>query len=116
MKSILVMFLVILAFIGGFVFDGLITRVPLDASTCGRMMQLKRDVVDFYTRNGALPESLDALETSEEQVVSKKNAWGGPILYSISNETTVVLMTYGPGGAEAEVKQAFTLIFNVNEK
>lgn len=116
MKSILVMFLVILAFIGGFVFDGLITRVPLDASTCGRMMQLKRDIADFYAQNGALPESLDALETSDVKADSKKNAWGGPISYSISNETTVVLKTYGPGGAEAEVKQAFTLIFNVNEK
>ena len=29
--------------IGGFVFDGLITRMPPDASTRGRLMRLKHD-------------------------------------------------------------------------
>lgn len=113
MKSILTLFLIILAFVGGFVFDGLITRVPPDASTRGRMIQLKNNIVDFYARNGTLPESLEALKTPGMNVVSRENAWGGPIMYSVSNETTVVLKTYGLGGAESEVSQVFTLTFDV---
>jgi len=45
MKHILTTLLIIVAFIGGFVFEGLITRVPPDASTRGRLMQLKLYVI-----------------------------------------------------------------------
>ena len=73
----------------------------------------------LITRNKALPESLDALGKSDSAAAKsapKENAWGAPILYSVSNRTMVILKTYGPGGAEADVKQTFTLIFDVNEK
>ncbi len=119
MKPILVTFLIVVAFIGGCFFDGLITTVPPDASTRGRLMRLKHEIADFYARNKVLPESLDALGMSDSVAAKsapKENAWGGPILYSVSNGTIVVLNTYGPGGAEAEVKQTFTLTFDVNEK
>ena len=119
MKPILVAFLIIVAFIGGFVFDGLITRVPPDASTRGRLMRLKHELADFYARNKVLPESLDALKMSDSvasKSALKENAWGGPILYSVSNRTTVTLKTYCPGGAQSEVKQTFTLTFDVNDK
>ena len=119
MKPILVTFLIIVAFIGGFIFDGLITRVPPDASTRGRLMRLKHDIADFYARNKTLPESLDSLGKSDSAAaksVPKENAWGGPILYSVSNGTMVILKTYGPGGAESEVKQTFSLTFDVNER
>lgn len=119
MKPILVTFLIIVAFIGGFIFDGLITRVPPDASTRGRLMRLKHDIADFYARNKTLPESLDSLRKSDSAAaksVPKGNAWGGPILYSVSNGTMVILKTYGPGGAESEVKQTFSLTFDVNER
>lgn len=119
MKPILVTFLIIVAFIWGFIFDGLITRVPPDASTRGRLMRLKHDIADFYARNKTLPESLDSLRKSDSAAaksVPKENAWGGPILYSVSNGTMVILKTYGPGGAESEVKQTFSLTFDVNER
>ncbi len=119
MKPISTTVLMVVAFIGGFLFDGLITRVPKDASTRGRLMQLKRDLANFYDQNRILPESLDALKRSGlafAKSAPKENAWGGPILYSVSNGTTVVLKTYGPGGAESEVKQTFTLTFDVDER
>lgn len=119
MKPILMTLLVVVAFIGGFIFDGLITRVPPDASTRGRLMRLKHELSGFYARNKALPESLDALGKSDSVAVKSvpnQNAWGGPILYSVSNGTLVILKTYGPGGAESEVKQTFTLTFDVNKK
>ena len=119
MKPILMTLLIVVAFIGGFIFDGLITRVPPDASTRGRLMRLKHELSDFYARNKTLPESLDALGKSDsaaEKSAPKENAWGAPILYSVSNRTMVILKTYGPGGAEADVKQTFTLRFDVNEK
>ena len=119
MKPILVTFLIVVAFIGGCVFDGLISKVPPDASTRGRLMRLKHEITEFYARNKTLPESLDSLEKSDSvaaKTAPKENAWGGPILYSVSNRTMVTLKTYGPGGVEAEVKQTFTLTFDVNEK
>ena len=119
MKHILVVLIIFLAFIGGCVFDGLISTVPPDASTRGRLMLLKHDISDFYARNKTLPESLDSLGKSDSvaaKSVPKENAWGGPILYSVSNGTIVILKTYGPGGAESEVKQTFSLTFDVNEK
>ena len=119
MKSVLATFLIIVAFIGGFLFDGLMTRVPKDASTRGRLMRLKRDIAAFYDQNGILPTSLDALNMSNsasDKSVPMENAWGGPILYSVSNGTTVILTTYGPGGVESEVKQTFSLTFDVNER
>ena len=106
MRPILVTFLIVVAFIGGCVFDGLISKVPPDASTRGRLMRLKHELADFYARNKTLPESLDALGRSDsvaEKSVPKENAWGAPILYSVSNRTIVILKTYGPGGAEADV-------------
>ena len=112
MKPILVAVLIIVAFIGGFVFDGLITRVPPDAFTRSRLMRLKHDIADFYARNKRLPESLDTLEKPESEAAKfapKENAWGGPIFYSMSNDTCVVLKTYGPGGPDAKVRQEFTL-------
>jgi hypothetical protein len=119
MKPILVTFLIAVAFIGGCFFDGLITKVPPDASTRGRLIRLKHEIADFYARNKVLPESLDALEMSDSfttKSAPKENAWGGPILYSVSNGTIVVLNTYGPGGAEAEVKQSFSLTFDVSKR
>ena len=119
MKPILVTFLVVVAFIGGCVFDGLISKVPPDASTRGRLMRLMHELADFYARNKTLPESLDSLGKSDSaaaKTVPKENAWGGPILYSVSNRTMVTLKTYGPGGPESEVKQTFTLTFDVNKK
>ena len=65
MRPILVTFLIVVAFIGGCVFDGLISRVPPDASTRGRLMRLKHELADFYGRNKTLPESLDALGKSD---------------------------------------------------
>jgi hypothetical protein len=119
MKPILITFLIIVAFIGGCVFDGLISKVPPDASTRGRLMRLKHELSDFYARNKTLPESLEALAMSNSEAAKsapKGNAWGGPILYSVSNRTIVILKTFGPGGAESEVKQTFTLTFDVNKK
>lgn len=119
MRPILVTFLIVVTFIGGCVFDGLISKVPPDASTRGRLMRLKHELADFYARNKSLPESLDALGKSDSVAVKSvpnQNAWGGPILYSVSNGTLVILKTYGPGGAESEVKQTFTLTFDVNER
>ena len=106
MRPILVTFLIVVAFIGGCVFDGLISKVPPDASTRGRLMRLRHEIADFYARNKTLPESLDAFGKSDsaaEKSVPKENAWGAPILYSVSNRTIVILKTYGPGGAEADV-------------
>ena len=119
MKPILVTFLVVVAFIGGCVFDGLISKVPPDASTRGRLMRLKHELADFYARNKRLPESLDTLEKSESGTTKsapKENAWGGPILYSVSNGTIVILKTYGPGGPDATVRQEFTLQFDAKRK
>ena len=119
MKSVLVTFLIIVAFIGGFLFNGLMTRVPKDASTRGRLMRLKRDIAAYYGRNKILPVSLDALNMSNsasDKSAPVQNAWGSPILYSVTNGTTVILTTYGPGGAESEVKQTFSLTFDVNER
>ncbi len=119
MKHILLTLLIIVAFIGGCVFDSLITRVPPDASTRGRLMRLKHDIADFYARNKCLPESLDTLEEPESGTTKsapKENAWGGPILYSVSNGTIVILKTYGPGGPDAKVRQEFTLQFDVKRK
>ncbi len=119
MKSVLATFLIVIAFIGGFLFNGLMTRVPKDASTRGRLMRLKSDIAAYYDRNKILPESLDELKMSgsaSDESVPMENAWGGPILYSVTNGTTVILTTYGPGGAESEVKQEFTLTFDVNER
>ena len=119
MKSVLGTFLIIVAFIGGFLFNGLMTRVPKDASTRGRLMQLKSDIAAYYGRNKILPVSLDALNMSNsasDKSAPMENAWGGPILYSVTNGTTVILTTYGLGGAESEVKQEFTLTFDVNER
>ena len=85
MKPILVTFLVVVAFIGGCVFDGLISKVPPDASTRGRLMRLKHDIADFYARNKTLPESLDSLGKSDSAAaksVPKENAWGGANLVS----------------------------------
>jgi hypothetical protein len=119
MKHILLTLLIIVAFIGGCVFDSLITRVPPDASTRGRLMRLKHDIADFYARNKCLPESLDTLEEPESGTTKsapKENAWGGPILYSVSNGTIVIFKTYGPGGPDATVRQEFTLQFDVKGK
>ena len=119
MKHILMTLLIIVAFIGGCVFDSLITRVPPDASTRGMLMRLKHSIVDFYARNKRLPESLDTLEKSESETTKsapKENAWGGPILYSVSNGTIVILKTYGPGGPDATVRQEFTLQFDAKGK
>jgi hypothetical protein len=65
MKPILVALIIIVAFMEGFAFDGLITRVPPDASTGGRLMLLKHEIADFYARNKVLRESLDAMEKSD---------------------------------------------------
>lgn len=119
MKHILMTLLIIVAFIGGCVFDSLITRVPPDASTRGRLMRLMHDIADFYARNKRLPESLDTLEKPESEAAKfapKENAWGGPILYSVSNGTIVILKTYGPGGPDATVRQEFTLQFDAKGK
>ena len=119
MKPILITFLIIVAFLGGCVFDGLISKVPPDASTRGRLMRLKHELADFYARNKTLPESLESLAMSDSEAAKsapKENAWGGPILYSVSNRTIVILKTFGPGVAESEVKQTFTLTFDVNKK
>lgn len=83
MKPILMTLLIVVAFIGGFIFDGLITRVPPDASTRGRLMRLKHELSDFYARNKTLPESLDALGKSDSAAAKsapKENAWGWPNL------------------------------------
>ena len=119
MKHIFTTLLIIVAFIGGCIFDGLITRVPPDVSTRSRLMRLKHDIADFYARNKRLPESLDTLEKSESGTTKsapKENAWGGPILYSVSNGTIVILKTYGPGGPDATVRQEFTLQFDAKGK
>ena len=119
MKSVLGTFLIIVAFIGGFLFNGLMTRVPKDASTRGRLMQLKRNISSFYDKHRILPASLDALQmtgSASDKPAPMENAWGGQILYSVTNGTTVILTTYGPGGAESEVKQTFSLTFDVNER
>ena len=119
MKPILITFLIIVAFIGGCVFDGLISKVPPDASTRGRLMRLKHELSDFYARNKTLPESLEALAMSDSEAAKsapKENAWGGPILYSVSNGTIVILKTYGPGGPDATVRQEFTLQFDAKGK
>ena len=82
-------------------------------------MRLKHELSDFYARNKALPESLDALGKSDSVAVKSvpnQNAWGGPILYSVSNGTIAILKTYGPGGPDATVRQEFTLQFDAKGK
>ena len=116
MKSLLTMILIVTAFIGGYVFNGLITRVPQDALTSGRLMRLKKDIEKYYAVKRTVPKTLSEVTISASNQDAKNNVWGGAILYSVSNETIVVLKTYGPGGPHAKVKQEFSLQFDLNER
>ena len=114
MKFLCTIIFVVLAFIGGCIFDGLITRVPQDALTSGRLMRLKKNIERYYAVKKSIPESLNIIAATLGDI-STNNAWGGPIFYSVSNETSVILKTYGPGGPDAKVRQEFTLQFDVLE-
>lgn len=114
MKSLLTMILTVTAFIGGCVFNGFITRVPQDALTSGRLMRLKKDIEKCYAVKRTVPKTLSEVTISASNQDATNNAWGGVIHYSVSNETTVVLKTYGPGGPHAEVRQEFSLQFDLN--
>lgn len=112
MKFLLTMILVVIAFVGGCVFNGLITRVPQDSLTSGRLMRLKKSIEKYYDINRSIPERLNVIAVTSDDI-STNNAWGGPIFYSVSNETSVTLKTYGLGGQDAKVRREFTLQFDV---
>lgn len=116
MRFLLKMILIVAAFIGGYVFDGLITHVSQDALTSGRLMRLKKDIEKYYAVKRTVPKTLSEVTISASNQDTTNNVWGGAILYSVSNETIVVLKTYGPGGPRVEVKQEFSLQFDLNEK
>lgn len=113
MKFLLTMILIVTAFIGGYVFNGLITRVPQDALTSGRLMRLRKDIEKYYAVKRTVPKTLSEVTISASNQDATNNVWKGAILYSVSNETIVVLKTYGPGGPCAEVKQEFSLQFDL---
>ena len=116
MKFLRTIILVVIAFIGGCIFDGIITRVPQDALTSGRLMRLKKSIEKHYAVKKAIPEDLNEVIAATSDDVSTNNAWGEPIFYSVSNDMCVILKTYGPGGPDAKVRQEFTLQFDVKGK
>lgn len=117
MRFIRAIILVILAFIGGCLFDGLITYVPQDALTKNAIEGVERGIRKYYKAKGFLPKDVDALrEFLGEGDDFAINAWAIPIMYVSTNETSVTLSTYGPGGKSARIRQEFIRQFDVSKE
>lgn len=103
-----------LAFVGGCIFDGLITRIPKDILTIGRVKCVERGTRKYCKNYGRLPKDLSELRAFlKEDAHFGKNAWGDVILFCTTNTSSVVLLTYGPEGPGAEVQQEFRRQFDV---
>ncbi len=91
---------------------------PPEAQSKARMREMAQEIRQYYAERGELPNSLSELVLRHDDGVdSFVNGWGGPIVYSMSNGTTVLLKTcesvssYG-----SELRQTFTLQFDVASK
>lgn len=114
MKKTIMLFSIVLSFVGGCIFDGLITYAPKDAVTRGRIKSVERRIRKYYKTRGMLPKDMAELRMFlNEDMCFGNNAWGKPILYVATNNTSVVLLTYGPGGDTADVRQEFRRQFDV---
>ena len=94
--------LICLVFFGlGVVFDGLITRVPDEASTLSKMRILERELRKYHAQNGQLPKTIDELCKFSPRVENcRTNCWGKPIRYVVTSDSQVVLVTSGDGEVE----------------
>ena len=94
--------LICLVFFGlGVVFDGLITRVPDEASTLSKMRVLERELKKYHAQNGQLPKNIDELCKFSPCVENcRTNCWGKPIRYVVTSDSQVVLVTSGDGEVE----------------
>ena len=99
----------------GWIFASSITYVPQDALMEVRLLCIQRAVQRYYADNHRCPVSLTEVSGYEE--LKSENAledlWGGPICYSVVDETNVVLRTCVGGDASSRVRQEFTLEFCV---
>ena len=87
---------------------------PSEARSKARMRDVAQGISRYYAERGRVPDSLDELLAWDGGGIdSILDGWGGPILYSVSNRTTVVLKTCEPVLPHDELRQTFTLQFNV---
>ena len=78
-------------------------------------MNLERRLRLYCTANGRLPNCMEAVKASDEDEESVfKNAWGGPIEYSVTNGTVATLITSRLCGPEPRILQEFVLRFDAS--
>ena len=106
MKALTLFIVLMLGFLLGFACNGLITRIPKDVQTCSHMLALEREIMDYRQSFGKLPASLDDLPLVGREHC-RRNAWGESISYVVTNDTEVILRTFGQGGSNARIVQTF---------
>lgn len=101
MRKIVYIFLCVISFGLGVIFDGLITRVPDEASTLSKMQILERELKKYCALNGQLPKTIDELCKFSPCVENcRTNSWGKPIRYVVTSDSQVVLVTSADGEVE----------------
>lgn len=116
MRKLVYWFLIVVAFFVGFVFNGLITRIPPGGRTCSRLIVLKHDILRYYAMYKSVPKDLadvTLLAHHDGKDHVPQNEWGAPILISITNDTVVTLRTLRSEVESTDVKQEFVLEFDV---
>jgi len=111
MKSVYYVLGCLLMFVLGFLFDGLITKIPREAMAVGDMIRAERAIKSYYNSKGIVPDSWSAIG-----IDSMKNRYGNPIEYSVANSYHVTLRACGFGSEHSQVKNYFILQFDVREK
>lgn len=92
---------------------GLVDVIPPKQQTWSRWSRIEGKIAAYYEKNGGFPESLDKLSFEEPSDANKgskeetlQDAWGRPHIYTIINEKTFRLVSYGadgkPGGTDED--------------
>lgn len=111
MKKLFYMLGCVAMFVLGYVFDGLICKMPREALSAGDMISAERMVKAYYKSKGKVPCSWADVGCN-----SLTNHYGNPIEYSVTNDYFVTLRAYGFGGGHTFVKNYFVRQFDVREK
>lgn len=111
MKNLFYLLGCVAMFVLGYVFDGLITKMPREALSAGDMICAERMVRAYYNSKGKAP-----LSWADVSCNNLTNRYGNPIEYSVTNDYFVTLRAYGFGGEHSQVKNLFVRQFDVRKE
>ena len=111
MKNIVYVLGCVVMFVLGYVFDGLITKMPREAMSAGDMIAAERMVRAYYNSKGKVPRSWADVSCN-----ILTNRYGNPIEYSVANDYFVTLSAYGFGGEHSQVRNYFVRQFDVRKE